>query len=286
MSKYQLTAMVYNSKEQIEAILSLERQCKQYEQISISANIEHLTMEDGDHALLCYHDEKLIALLSWYTADGIQANISGMVDPDYRRQGVFRSLLQRAKEDMKPLELQTLCCRIPAGSQSGFGFVQSLEASFNRSEYAMRLGHFISNEPRHSNLRLRLHEPQDFEFMVHCQSQAFGEPESWSREYLNQTNQPSRSSYIAMLDDKNVGLIRINHIDQTTTFIHDFCILPSFQGKGIGQDVLSEAVGILMEEQYSHIRLSVVTENEIALNLYLRVGFEVTAENQYYVSSL
>ncbi|WP_169085042.1 GNAT family N-acetyltransferase [Paenibacillus sp. PL91] len=282
MPKYDLMPMKYDSKEQIDAIVILEQQCKQFEQIHINVGIEHLVKEDGDHALLCYHHERLIGLLSWYTSDGSAANINGMVHPDYRRQGVFRSLLQRAKEDMKPQELQTLSFRVPSGSQSGFGFVEHMKASFQRSEYAMTLAHLKPSTPRHTGLRLRLMQPQDFEFMVLCSSQSFAESEEWTREYFSRTNEPSRMTYIAMLNRENVGIIRINHINPTTAVVHDFCILPTHQGKGLGHEVLTKAVAILVEEQRAHIRLGVVTENERALNLYRNVGFEVTSENQYY----
>jgi ribosomal protein S18 acetylase RimI-like enzyme len=286
MPNYHLLAMSYDSKQQMENILLLEQQCKQFDQININAGIEHLVKEDGDHALLCCHHEKLIGLLTWYTSDGITAAINGMVHPDYRRQGVFRSLLQRAKEDMKPQALQTLSYRVPAGSASGFGFVQMLKASFQRSEYAMTLVHFHSKKLLHSDLHLRPMQPQDFEFMVQCSSQAFGDSEEWTREYFARTNEPTRMTYIALKNNVNVGIIRINHLNQTTAIIHDFCILPSQQGKGIGQEVLTNAVRILLGGQHTNIRLGVVTENERALNLYRSVGFEVTSEYQYYMDKL
>jgi ribosomal protein S18 acetylase RimI-like enzyme len=286
MPKYELIAMKYDSKEQIDAIVILEQQCKQFEQINLNVGIEHLVKEDGDHALLCYHHERLIGLLSWYTSDGSAASINGMVHPDYRRQGVFRSLLQRAKEDMKPQQLRTLSIRVPAGSQSGFGFVQNMKASFQRSEYAMTLAHLLPSTARHTGLRLRTMQPQDFEFIVQCSSQSFGDSEEWTREYFTRTNEPSRMTYIAMLNSERVGIIRINHLNPATAIIHDFCILPTLQGKGMGREVLSKAVSMLLEEQRTHIRLGVVTENKRALNLYQSVGFEVTSEYQYYVDHL
>ncbi|MBU5443658.1 N-acetyltransferase [Paenibacillus sp. MSJ-34] len=72
----------------------------------------------------------------------------------------------------------------------------------------------------------------------------------------------------------------------TAAIIHDFCILPSRQGKGLGRDVLAQTVSLLLEEGFAQIRLSVVTVNDRALHLYRNVGFEVRSEFQYYIGDL
>ncbi|WP_379137343.1 GNAT family N-acetyltransferase [Paenibacillus sp. sgz500958] len=278
--------MIYHSQEHIAAILRLEEQCNQLESITIHAGIEHLAKENGDRALLCYRDDQLAGLLSWYTVDGVIATINAMVHPDFRRQGVFRSLLQRAKADMQPLGIQRLSYRIPQGSEAGFTAAQSLGAVFNRSEYSMTYAHSELKPPRDSDLRLCPAEPQDFEFMVACSSQAFGDSEAWTREYFTRTNEPSRTTNIAWLDHIRVGLIRFNSINESTVFIHDFCIWPSNQGKGLGTKVLKSAVELLLNKQYTQIRLGVVTENKRALNLYLDAGFEIVSELHYYTGGL
>lgn len=83
-----------------------------------------------------------------------------------------------------------------------------------------------------------------------------------------------------------VGMIRVNDLDTNTAVIHDFCVLPSCQGRGYGREILSEVVKILRDQKNSQIRLSVVTQNRNALSLYQSVGFEVTAEFNYYVISV
>lgn len=279
--------MTYDCEEQIDAIALLEQQCRQYEQVNLSAGIEHLAKENGDHALLCYYNEEMIGYLSWYTSDGIVANINGMVHPDYRRKGVFRSLLQRAKEDMKLQGVQKLSYRVLTGSQSGINCVQHLGAEFLKSEYTMRLSNLqIKKSPCYVGLHLRVMQPQDLEFIVTCSSQAFGDSEDWTREYFSRTNEASRRTYIAMIDGLSVGLIRINYLDRATANIHDFCILPSHQGKGIGLGVLVNTVKLLLEEKCTQIGLGVVTKNERALNLYRSVGFEITSKFQYYIGNL
>lgn len=286
MLNYTIIEMTDHSNEQIDAIARLEQRCKQFEQINVSVGIEHLGKEGGDRAILCYRQDDVIGVLAWYTSDGIIANVNGIVHPDYRRQGVFRSMLQRARENMKLQGLQTICYRIPSGSDSGFGCVQSLGAGFNRSEYSMTLAHLRTAQPHHSDVGLRPAQPADLEFIVSCLSQAFGDSESWTREYWARTNKPGRMNFIALANHTRVGLIRVNALQRTTAIIHDFCILPSRQGKGLGRDVLAQTVSLLLEEGFAQIRLSVVTVNDRALHLYRNVGFEVRSEFQYYIGDL
>ncbi|MCG7378145.1 hypothetical protein MH215_14170 [Paenibacillus sp. ACRSA] len=69
MSTYQVIPMIYHSKEQIDAIISLEQQCKQLDSEHLKADLDHISKKDGDHALLCYRDSELVGLLSWYASD-------------------------------------------------------------------------------------------------------------------------------------------------------------------------------------------------------------------------
>ncbi|MDV4150068.1 GNAT family N-acetyltransferase [Clostridium sp. AL.422] len=265
----------------------LEKKCTQYDKIKLNIGIEHLAKENGDHAILCYFDNEMVGILTWYTDDGIVANINGMVHPEYRRKGIFSNLLKFAKEDIKKQGIKTLIYRFLKDSESGFRFVSSLNVEFERSEYSMTLSN-LQNEKRlrYLDLYLSSMEPEDFEFAIKCSSQAFGHSEEWSREFFSRTDEPSNKTYIVKIESENVGLIRINYLSPNTAVIYSFCIIPSHQGKGIGQDVLRKTVSLLLEEQCTNIRLSVVTNNDRALNLYKKVGFEVTSEFKYYKGDL
>ncbi|MEB2280124.1 GNAT family N-acetyltransferase [Lysinibacillus xylanilyticus] len=137
-----------------------------------------------------------------------------------------------------------------------------------------------------STLALRLEEDQDFEFIVRCISQAFGDTESWTMEYLTRTRGSERAKYIALDGMTKIGMIRVNYISTDIAVIHDFCMLPSCQGRGFGREILSETVKRLLDQKCSQVGLGVVTQNMRALNLYKSVGFEVSSEFCYYVAPI
>lgn len=281
-----IVSMTYHSRQQAADIMELEQVCSAAYAIRISSDLEHLTKEGGDQALLSYHEDRLIGLLSWFASGTEYAQINAMVHPEYRRKGVFRQLLQRAREDISPLAVRGLSYRIPGGSETGLAAAAALGARYDRSEYAMIYDPRAAVPPVTDAVRLLPATPADLEFSIACSAQAFGETEEEARGYFQQTDEPGKLTYIASAGDERIGLIRVNAVNQETAFIYNFCILPSCQGKGYGAEVLRQTVGILLQKPYPVIRLSVVTENARALQLYLRSGFVIRAEYQYFSGSL
>ncbi|CAM3910033.1 GNAT family N-acetyltransferase [Cohnella lubricantis] len=286
MSINKIIPMIYHSEEHIAAILQLERECTQLDPIPYNAGIEHLAKKNGDFGILYYHGDKLAGLLSWHSSDGIVGNVNARVHPHYRRQGVFRSMLQRAQEDMKAFGIRSHNYRIPKDSEAGIAAAKSLGAVYDHSEFQLVLNSALFQGLSNSELSLFPERPEDLEFEVACMSQAFGDSESWVREYLAGTADPARTTYIAWRNHERVGMIRVNVLNRQKAILHDFCILPSCQGQRLGTQALVKTVECLLHESYTYIRLSVVTDNERALNLYRKIGFEISAMNLFYMGTL
>ncbi|MCM3629730.1 GNAT family N-acetyltransferase [Paenibacillus glycanilyticus] len=284
MQDYQFIKMKDFSNHQIDQIRNLEQLCKTFDRSSLRVGIECLKEIDGDEAYLCNNDDnQLIGFLSWHTSDGIEANINGMVHPDFRRQGIFHGLLKRAASDIQTYGIQTCCFRIPSDSEQGSDCIRHLGASLTLSQFSMLLNQLqTTGSSSHPDLVLRVGDDQDFEFMVTCFSQTFGNSESWSGNYLIRTQGPERVTYVALDGMTKVGMIRVNYVSAETAFIHDFCVLPSCQGRGYGREILSGTVRFILDQKCSQVRLGVVTQNRRALNLYQSIGFEVSAEFNYY----
>ena len=274
------------SDGQKERILKLEQLCKAYDGSNLRVGVESLKANGGDEAFLCLFGNQLIGFISWYTSDGVEANLNGMVHPDFRRQGVFQDLLHYAMLEMLTKGIQTCRFRIPSNSKPGMDFIKHIGANFQTSEFSMNLNRVLVDTSNRSGLTLRLAEDRDLEFMITCSSQAFGDSEIWTRSYLARTNEPERLSYIALAGQTPIGMVRVNYLDSYTAVIHDFCVLPLLQGKGYGREILSHVVQLLQEQKCATIRLGVVTENRRALNLYMSLGFEISAEFHYYVISI
>lgn len=267
------------SDAQLELVRSLEQICKTADSSSLRVGIESLKEAGGDEAYLYLSGGRLTGFLSWYTSDGIEANLNAMVHPDFRKQGIFRSLLQEAVKDMRKQRLSTCRIRVPADSEPGIQAVRMLGADFAAAQYTMMLNngkaaalHQCIHQTR--DVVIRRAEALDSEFMVACLSQAFGDSAEWTRSYLKRTATPDRVTYIAETGVGPAGMLRIHYPGHSLAVIHDFCVVPDQQGRGIGRKILAAAVDLLSPQEGLKIRLSVVTGNIQALKLYQNTGFE------------
>jgi mycothiol synthase len=78
-----------------------------------------------------------------------------------------------------------------------------------------------------------------------------------------------------------VGIIRMEHeIEQGKdySFVAPLAILPEYQGKGLGSNLLRAGIKIGFDNSYEDCMLTVNVENENALKLYFKEGFEKTFE--------
>lgn len=93
-----------------------------------------------------------------------------------------------------------------------------------------------------------------------------------------------------MHHDKPVGIIRGAKDDyegESVMNIGPFAILPEYQGKGLGRQLLRAAINFAEKKNYNKVMLCVNADNESAKELYLKEGFVqvegVTAYNYHLV---
>lgn len=86
-------------------------------------------------------------------------------------------------------------------------------------------------------------------------------------------------SFISIISSNglDVGYLEINKTD-TSIHICNLLILPLYQGKGIGTNILKDI--IKSRDNGTVVELGVFKVNERAKNLYDRIGFEVVGETE------
>jgi ribosomal protein S18 acetylase RimI-like enzyme len=167
-------------------------------------------------------------------------------------------------------------------SESGKGFAEAMGAEYRFSEYSLKLKEEKAYKVAHEDLRMRPATEEDFGFMAQCTSSAFGDPLEMARELLQKTNKPNRKSYVVELAGQPVGMMRVLEFGAKGAALHGFSILPEYQGRGFGRQILSETVKMLKETDRPDMELDVEVENTNALHLYQSCGFEVTSGYDFY----
>lgn len=282
MSEYLTALQTTFTKEDIAAMRILEQECSLEEQVYLNMGIDYLESGSGDPAILCYHHDRMAGMLTWYGLGDGKAVVNGMVHPDYRRQGLFRRMLALARTEQHKVGIDSLEYRIVADCPSGLALVDRLGGQRGKAEYGMAWRSAPQALPDHPSLTLRPMAEGDFEFAVACSTQAFGDTEQWTREYLTRTARPPRTAWMVSVDGDDIGFVRFFHFNASSALIQDVCVLPKRQKAGYGYALVCEAVRLLRAQGVEHIRLNVDTDNERALGLYRKAGFQVEAEYHHY----
>jgi ribosomal protein S18 acetylase RimI-like enzyme len=242
-----------------------------------------LRQRPGNEAndFLYYEDGILVGYLfveSWGSGD---QEIGGMIHPDYRRRGIFSSLLAAAMDECRQRDVQKLILICEHFSQSGLAFVHSIKAQLEYSEHEMVLGTFLERRKVHKGLNIRQANRQDLEAIVSILATDSGNVESISQWVAKLFEESTSCFYLATLEEKPLGCLRLDVMSDQVG-IYAFEVRLGYRGLGYGRQILEEAIRTIRSESQKRIMLDVETDNTNAIGLYLSCGFEIKTTYDYY----
>jgi ribosomal protein S18 acetylase RimI-like enzyme len=287
MSRHFVAKATLNETE-LAVIHALVQHCNEHDGIDLKVNPDMLQSREGKHTedFLCYQDGQLVGFLGQYSFHGDEAEVSGMVHPDYRRKGIFRELQAMSAVACKERSIPQHLFIVQRESASGKAFVEKLGATYSFSEYWMDLQPEKRSSSPKSDVHLRLAEKEDLETLIWLNIHGFQMDEERAQEMtLRIDGEAFSKTYLILVDEKPVGKISVSHIDHEG-FIFGFCVHPDEQGKGYGRQALGQSIELLLQEGAKSVSLEVACENSGALSLYESCGFTVKSANDYYKLSL
>lgn len=86
------------------------------------------------------------------------------------------------------------------------------------------------------------------------------------------------NTWLIKCEDEIIGFYNGNNIDKDNYEIGNICIIPKYQGQGIGTQILKE---ILNKHKKEDIHLQYFKQNPVG-ELYERLGFEKEKEKAYH----
>ncbi|MBG9791344.1 hypothetical protein ABD76_01875 [Paenibacillus dendritiformis] len=128
--------------QQLAAIRQLADLCNEHDGIILKLNWEMLQdrKDDAIIAFLYYAGGQVVGFLGLYQFRSSEVEVSGMVHPQYRRQGIFGKLVRAAQEECIRRNTGKLIFICERRSDSGRAYAESEGARYNFSEYWMQLG--------------------------------------------------------------------------------------------------------------------------------------------------
>lgn len=204
-------------------------------------------------------------------------------------------------ESVLPLneEIQKIEMYLPVKLRKTQAIIEDLLFTYNRTSYVMvRKNKEAVNLEFDQSYELKpFREDIDEETYCHVRNVAFATlkgsevpiTEAMAKEQYQAKDLLKDGMQILWHMDKPVGVVRMLHeLDegQDYSFVAPIALIPEYQGKGLGGKLLQAGIYIGQQNGYDNSMLSVNGENEHALTLYKRLGYEIDFEVSNFVKKL
>lgn len=272
------------SESDLEAIRELAEVCNIHDGIKLKLNWDMLiSRQPGNTDDFLYFDESgsLGGYLAIYCFGRPEAEISGMVRPSCRRNGIFSGLLGCAVDECRRRSVSSLLFINDRNSHSGAAFSKVKGASFDHSEHRMELPGSMDPVEVKFPIVLRKAGVSDIDMLTRLNALCFDMTEEESRSQMLEMVNGTDELYISVLGGRDTGMLRLNR-ENDDIMIYGFGILPEYRGRGFGRATLATAVNLSLSRKPAHVGLEVDCVNDTALSLYKSCGFRITATYDYY----
>lgn len=270
----------------IKEIREVEEECKKHdglkENICLDASLNF--NKDIKSIFLAYQKEKLIGFLFMFVPTQQEAEIYAYTLPEYRQCGIFRNLLEKAQAELINHNIHDILIVCEKGFLHGKEITKKVNAEYEFTEYALK---YIQNDNsilKDKLYRAKLCTPtlEDLEELVSMSQLIYEENYEDSKSMiLNTLESESRNQYTIMFNNRFIGIGGANEEDNEIS-IFGLGILPEYQGKGFGRELLYQIISDLLKKNHKNITLEVNSNNERAFNLYRSSGFEIKTAFDYY----
>lgn len=135
---------------------------------------------------------------------------------------------------------------------------------------------------------LRKYNNEDYDFVYEVKKNAYKKyvEQCWGR--WNEKEQRNRfkesmentfdRTYIIMCNNEKIGFYQGQVVNERTYYIENICIIPEYQGKGIGTEILKS---ILKEYSDKNIEIQYFKQNPVG-RLYEKLGFIPNGETEFH----
>ena len=288
-----------------ELIHMLEIQCARNDQITLKLELDYKlsdaqnrtadTLISDINEFMYFNGEELIGYMGICSFGGITQplEITGMVHPEYRRQGIFSKLMELVVAECRKRNAEGILALCDKKSISGKGFLKKISAVYKFSEFEMYLNHKsyeTLEKQQPSGITFRKAVNADASEITRQNMIYFGDDSEEENEdsedhgilLPEEEEKRGMTIYIAEKEDRIIGKVNLQISDGGTGGIYGLGVLPEFRGNGFGRAILTFGVEKLKDAKATEVMLQVAAENGTALNLYKSCGFQETSVMDYF----
>lgn len=131
-------------------------------------------------------------------------------------------------------------------------------------------------------LKLRTMQEDDIDRVLAIESSCYGYP--WSKGIFQDCLRVGYPAWLMELDGQAIGF-GVMSIAAGEAHILNICVLPEYQGRGVGRKILTRLVSLAKSHAVEKVFLEVRDSNRVAQLLYESEGFEVIGQRRGYYPS-
>ena len=251
---------------------------------------------------------QLIGYLSIFLPDESTAELNILVHPDYRRQGIFTELLQRAKTALSDIGTEEFVFVCEPSSTDAAAAMPAMKAEKKSSEYQMLLENTscipasfyctrsdsspeaTADKPKPANSEIlgELLEatPDDLPLLGRMNALFFETSDEMGELFAEESYYtPGTTVYKYVITNEHKKTVPIGTVcffeEETIGNIFGLGILPEYRGHGYGKDLLAQLFACIPADK--KIILQVSGRNAAAFQLYQKAGFQIIAQQDFWL---
>ena len=271
--------------DQQRAALALAEVCNRLEGLTLKLNVSRDAEGMPVNKWLYYNHG---ALVGYAALDGgpPEAELCGMVAPEYRHKGIGRALLDAVTDACRHAHVYRLLLICEDASISGQGFVRAIDAAHSFSELHMEMDAPPAAGQPHNDMLVREATPQDYDALAEALVSAFGGSYDHTHARIEAEAGEGDGRYlVGEVEGRLVGGLKLYQHDGRAG-IYAFGVSQDERGKGYGRAILQQTMEIARANGCPRIYLEVDDDNTVARRLYESSGFQTTTTYGYYVTPL
>ena len=267
------------TEKERKAVKAMIASCQAYDQTFREPYLSNMLNFDSNMpAFFLYCQEgELLGLLTVY-ADDEDIEVSILVDPSHRREGIAHAMYRSFEKEMASYPIRSVTFQTERifldrhpDLVSHWGVVEDEETETwlgrDKTPYAL---------DSRSDVKVLLADPTYVEEIAQLHHQAFSDPEETldvSRRYITEALKDSDGLlYILFKEAQVIGVCTVD-LSGNSNYLYGLAIAEAYRGQGYGSYLAKSVVNQLIAHNDKPFQIAVEDSNIGAKRLYENIGF-------------